>query len=177
MDREKIEEKLETYIEDIPWRYRILEEKNSVRLLNLKTSGTSEEEFLEKLEEEGAVQTLGKNNISYRIKRKNGKLWLSLVNRTGEEFKEPTEISKRKALEVFESSQTEQGGLSSLLRLFRGEKTERQPIPNRILIGNDDIERIEEEKSEISDSKSVKITCKGFQIKLRGNGGCDFETL
>lgn len=172
MDKRKIRERLDRFLADIPWRYKILEETKSVEFTNVEIRSIREREFLKELEEEGSKSIIGgKGKFSYLINRKNGKLLASLANEDGSIVEELGEVTEKEALEVMRG-QTKKRDSLGVLNLFRRGEEKKELVSNTLKIGYESIEDINREETDKSKRKSVVVLGKEFRIELREDGGC-----
>jgi len=173
MDKRKITEKLDRFLADIPWRYKILEETKSVEFTNVEIRSIREREFLKELEEEGSKSIIrGKGKFSYLINRKNGKLLASLANEDGSIVEELGEVTEKEALEVMRSQTKKRDSLGEVLNLFRRGEEKKELVSNTLKIGYESIDDINREEADKSKRKSVVILSKEFRIELKEDGGC-----
>jgi len=172
MDKRKIRERLDRFLADIPWRYKILEETKSVEFTNVEIRSIRERGFLKELEEEGSKSIIrGKGKFSYLINRKNGKLLASLANEDGSVVEELGEVTEKEALEVMRDQTKKRDSLGGLLNLF-GREEKKELVSNTLKIGYGLIEDIKREEANKSKHKSVVVLGKEFRIELREDGGC-----
>lgn len=173
MDKRKIRERLDRFLADIPWRYKILEETKSVEFTNVEIRSIREREFLKELEEEGSKSIIGgKGKFSYLINRKNGKLLASLANEDGSIVEELGEVTEKEALEVMRGQTKKRDSLGGVLNLFRRGEEKKELVSNTLKIGYESIEDINREETDKSKRKSVVVLGKEFRIELREDGGC-----
>lgn len=171
MDKREIRERLDRFLTDIPWRYKILEETKSVEFTNVEIRSIREREFLKELDKEGSKIVISMGQFSYVINRKNGKLFASLANENGRIVEELGEITEKEALEVLREQLRKRDSLGGILNLFRKEE-KREPVSNTLKIEYELMEDIKREEADKSKRKSVVVVGKGFQIELRQDGGC-----
>lgn len=171
MDKREIIERLDKFLTDIPWRYKILEETKHVEFTNVEIRSNHEREFLKGLEEEGSKIVLSMGKFSYVINRKNGKLSASLANENGKIVEELGEVTEKEVLEVRREQLRKKGSLGGILNLFKKEER-REPVSNTLKIEYELMEDIKREEVDKSKRKSVLISGKGFLIELRWDGGC-----
>jgi hypothetical protein len=173
MDRGKITEKLDRFLADIPWRYKILEETKSVELTNVEIMSMREREFLKELDEEGSKSVIeGNGKFCYLINRKNGRLWASLANEDASIVQELGEVAEKEALEVMRSQTKDRHRLGGVVNLLRTGEERKELVSNTLKIGYGSIEDINTEEADKSKHKSVVIVGKEFRIELREDGGC-----
>ncbi|MDW8022902.1 MAG: hypothetical protein RMJ15_04080 [Nitrososphaerota archaeon] len=171
MDKKKIIERLDGFLTDIPWRYKILEGAKSVEFTNVEIRSNIEKEFLQGLDEEGSGVVLSTGQFSYVINRKNGKLFASLADNNGRIVEELGEVTEKEVLEVWREQSKKRDSLTGILNLFRREE-KREPVSNILKIRYELIESITREEECKSKRKSVVVLGEGFRVELRWDGGC-----
>jgi len=171
MDKREIREKLDRFLADIPWRYKILEETKSVEFTNVEIRSIHERTFLKELEEQGRAIIRGKGKFSYVINRKNGKLWASLANEDRSVVEELGEVTEKETLEVMRDQTKKRNSLGEVLNLLRREE-KKELVSNILKIGCELIEDIKREEAGRLKCKPVVVLGKEFRIELKEDGGC-----
>ncbi|KXA95229.1 hypothetical protein AKJ65_02235 [candidate division MSBL1 archaeon SCGC-AAA259E19] len=169
----EIEEKLKKNLAGLPWRYKILEEDNTVEFTNVEVESAAEEKFLGELEKNGSSKIIGGGGkFFYMITREDGRLRVHLARADGEIVESLGEITEKEALEMRKSSARDRKSFGGLLSLFRRQEEVREPVSNNIKIGYNCIEEIIKKEMEEAAGKSVVLRGSGFQLELRDDGGC-----
>lgn len=173
MKIKKIEELLDDKISIVPWRYKILKDGDVIEFTNAEVRSISEEKFLRDLEEDGGSKVIESGGrTSYLIKREDDRLMAYLAERDGEIVDELGEITEKEVLQIREPEDKNEGFLRGVLSALGDKGKNKEPISNRIRLNCDSIEKINVKKSDKHQNSGLIISGEDFDIKLRGDGGC-----